>query len=199
MAVVLTSLTATLKRTVFLKPPDLVRELTAVPRAIVTFNILNGTIDAKPVNDQQELIIGMTLDGQFAYRWIDLAFSLIQDVANDWQSRGYVELTNAIRNLEAGSTQRHVIIFDDLIRIPTPVEMLASRAPSALVSDIPRYVIQTPASSAGASPVITFKATNQAAAVGAAGTCDFYASFYEYDIEQAERFPLHYANLVLQR
>ncbi len=109
MAVVLTSLSATLTRTVFIKPPDMVRQLTSLPRAIVNFNILNGTIDAKPVNDQQELIVGMTLPSEFAYRMLDMTVSLIQDVANDWSPRAYFELTNAIRNLEVGATERHVV------------------------------------------------------------------------------------------
>lgn len=200
MAVVLDSLTATLRRTVFIKPPDMVRQYTSIPRALVTFNILNGVISAKPVNDSQELIIGMVLDGNFAYRMLDLNWSLIQDVANNWLSRGYLELTNAIRNLEIGATQRHVITFDDLTRIPVPVEMIAARAPSAnTVSDIPRYVIQTPAVDATATPVITFKATNQNVAVGAAGTTNFFASFMEFDIEQVEAFPLHWPQMTFAR
>lgn len=192
MAVVLVSLSATLSRTVFVKPPDMQRQYTAIPRAIVNFNILNGVIDAKPLNDTEELIIGMSLDGNFAYRWIDLNFSLIQDVANDWANRAYVEITNGIRNLVAGATQRHVITLDDLTRIPTPVEMLAARAPAGQsVSDLPRYVIQTNPPGSASSPIITFKATNNNVAAGAAGTCNFYSSFFEYDIEQAEAFPLN--------
>ncbi len=198
MAVVLDSLSATLRRTVFVKPPDLVRELTAMPRAIVTFNILNGVISAKPLNDTQELIIGMTLDGNFAYRMVDINWSLIQDVANDWLNRGYLELTNAIRNLELSATQRHVMVFDDLTRIPTPTEMIALRG-NETVSDIPRYVIQTPSVNPTATPVITFKATNNTAAAGAAGTTNFYASFLEFDIEQAERFPIHWPSMTLSR
>lgn len=200
MAIVADSLLATLRRTVFVKPPDLIRELTAMPRALVTFNILNGVISAKPLNDSQELTISMILDGNFAYRWIDLNWSLSQDVAQDWLNRGYLELTNAIRNLEIGATQRHVITMDDLIQIPGGSEMIACRAPSAnTVSDIPRYVIQTPAVNAQATPVITFKATNQNVAAGLAGTTNFFASFMEFDIEQAERFPLHWPAMVFQR
>ncbi len=191
MAVVLTSLTATLTRTVFVKPPDMIRQYTPIPRAIVNFNILDGTLDAKPVNDQQELIIGMSLDASFAYKWLTLNFSLVQDVANDWLNRGYLELTNAIRNLEVGMTQRHVLSFDDLFRVPQGGEMLGCRSPGPYaVGDLPTYVIQRVASSTGA-PIITLKATNQTAAVGAAGTVNFYASFMEYDIEQAESFVLH--------
>jgi len=195
MAVVLDSLNATLTRTVFVKPPDLVRQFTPLPRAIVNFNILNGVISAKPVNDQQELIIGVTLDGDFAYRMVDFTCSLLQDVANDWNPRGYLELTNALRNLQLGATQRHVLVLEDAIEIPTPVEMWIATERAGL----PRYVIQTPSAFPSASPVITFKATNQSAAVGVAGTVNFFMTFLEYDIEQAEYFALHYPTMVLER
>ncbi len=197
MAVVLTSLTAEFNRTVFIKPPDMQRLFTAIPRAIVTFHILNGVVDAKPVNDQQELIIGLTLDSSFAYRWIDLAFHLSQDVAHDWNNRGYLEITNAIRNLEAGMTQNHVIVFDDIVVVPGATERLTARTG---VDPIVRYILQVPpGSAAGAAPIITMKASNETAAVGAAGTLNFYASFYEYDIEQVEMYPPHYAALTLHR
>lgn len=200
MAVVLVSLTATLSRTVFVKPPDELRQYTAIPRAIVNFNILNGVIDAKPLNDTEELIIGIGLDGNFAYRWVDLNFSLIQDAANDWLNRAYIEVTNGIRNLEASATQRHVVTLDDLTRIPVPTEMVAARAPAGQsVSDLPRYVIQTNPPGSTSSPVITFKATNNTAAAALAGTCNFFASFYEYDIEQAEAFVLNNPQTVFIR
>ncbi len=197
MAVVLTSLTAEFNRTVFVKPPDMQRLFTAIPRSIVTFHILNGVVDAKPVNDQQELIIGLSLDSAFAYRWIDLAFHLSQDVAHDWNARGYLEITNGIRNLEVGMTQNHVIVMDDIVVVPGASERLTARTG---VDPVVRYIIQVPPNSPlGAAPIITMKASNETAAVGAAGTCNFYASFYEYDIEQVEMYPVHIASLVLSR
>ncbi len=200
MAIVADSLLATLRRTVFVKPADIVRGLTAIPRAMVTFNILNGVVSAKPMDDQAELTVSIVLDGKFAYRWIELSWSIIQDTANDWLSRGYLELTNAIRNLELGATQRHVITLDDLIITPGQGEGIAVRSPSAnTVSDIPRYVIQAPSINPLATPVITCKLANANAAAAAVGTTNFYASFFEYDIEQAERFPLHYAGMTFQR
>ncbi len=195
MAVVLDSLVATLKRTVFIKPPDMVRQYSAIPRAIVTFNILNGVITAKPVNDTAELIIGLTLDTSFAYRWIDLAWDLTQDVAFNWNNRGYIEITNAIRNLENGMTVRYVVVMDDVNIVPTAAQRIMARTG---VDPLVRFIIQTTQES-GFAPVITFKASNENVAVGAAGTTNFYCSFYEYDIEQVEMYPVHYAQLQLQR
>ncbi len=198
MAVVLDSLSATFKRTVFITPPDMLRELTAMPRAILTFHVDEGVITAKPVNDTQELIIGLSLDTNFAYRMMDLSWSLVQDVAFDWNNRGYLEITGGIRNLAASFTLRNPLVFEDILRVPAAGgEMITLRSPG-FVSDMPRYIIQVPPSTPG--PVVfTFKATNQTAAVGAAGTTQFFASFLEYDIEQVERFPVHWPGSVLQR
>ncbi len=197
MAVVTTQLVATLSRTVFVKPPDVVRQFTAIPRAIVNFNILNGVIDAKPVNDSQELLVSFTLDPTFAYKLVDLSMSLVQDVANDWNVRGYLELTNAVRNLELGATERHAVILDDAIQTPGQSEMWIARM--AAVHNLPRYVIQAPPGGGGAEPVTVFRAVNQNAAVGAAGTMNFFLTFFEYEIEQAEFYALHYPVQVYER
>lgn len=199
MAVVLDSLVGRLTRTVFVKPPDTIREWTDMPRAIVNFNILNGVISAKPVNDQQELIVSMTLPTFGAYRFLDFTASLIQDVANDWNPIAYLEVTNAIRNLQSGMTQRHAIRINDALRIPVPLEMWITDSSSSQPASLPRYIFQRSQASQSAEPVVTFKATNQTAAAGAAGTLDFFASFMEFDIEQAERFPIHWPTMVYSR
>ncbi len=189
MAVVLDSLATARTRTVFVKPPDDQRQWTAWPRAIVLFNLLNGVISAKPINDQQELLISVVLPGSLAYKFLDMSISLIQDVAQSWTPRAYLEVTNAIRNLEIGATQRHSIVLEDSIRTPVPSQMWVARV-AAPELNMPRYVIQTVHQ--GAKPVISFKATNQQDPAGAAGTVNFYMSFLEYEIEQVERFPIHY-------
>ncbi len=198
MAIVADFLLATLSRTVFVKPPDPLRNLTAMPRAIVNYNILNGVISAKPATDQQELTISFLLDPTFAYKMVDMSISLSQDTAQDWSPRGYFEFTNAIRNLEQGATERHVVVIEDLIQIPGGTEMWIARV--AAIHNLPRYVIQVPPGAAtGTSPVTTFKANNQNTNVATAGTVNFYLTFFEYEIEQAEQFPLHWPMQVYER
>ncbi len=193
MAVVLDSLVATFSRTVFIKPPDAVRGYTAMPRAIVNFNILDGVVSIKPLNDTQELIIGVDLPSNLAYRFLDFAWNVIQDEANQWRPVGYMELTNAVRGLVPGATQRHPIVIQDTTRIPVPTEMwIAEGSRSGPPGGMPRYVIQTNPRGSPASPVITFKAMNDTAAAAIAGTTNFYASFLEFDIEQVEAFPIHW-------
>ncbi len=198
MAVVLDSLTATFRRTVFIKPPDFLRQITAMPRAIVSFVINAGVISAKPTNDQAELIIGMSIDQSFAYRWVDMMWTLDTDNAFDWNNRAYLEITNAIRNL-GNFTLRHVVVCDDVFIVPGAAERIMARTG---VDPVPgmRYIIQVlPGAAAGSGPIITFKASNQTAAAGLAGTTNFYASLLEYDIEQVERYPVHNPLLTLDR
>ncbi len=194
MAVVTTALTATPFRTVIEKPPDMVREGTAIPRALVNFALQEATLTAKPVNDSQELIITCVLNPSFAYRLVDFTCSAIQDVANDWRSRGYLEVTNAIRGIPLTSqTMRHSVNLEDSQRNVSAIEMWIARAGRG--DSFPAYIIQP----AGGVVGFTFNANNQTAAVGAAGTIDFLASFLEYDIAQAYRYLLHSPQLVYER
>ncbi len=190
MAVVQDNIIPTLSRTTLIRAPDDVRQWTAWPRAILNFSSLDDTISAKPLNDTQELIVSVVLDPSFAYKLVDFNVSLIQDVAQDWDPRGYIEITNGVRNLPAGSTQRHVLELNDVTRIPVPLEMWIMRP--GVIEALPRYIIQ--ALSDVATPVVTVKATNNTAAAGAAGTINVLLRFYEYDIEQVQRFPMHYAS-----
>ncbi len=200
MAIVLDSLGTTITRTVFTKYPDQVATWTPFPRAIVNHSLSAGVISAKPTNDQSELNIGLVFDPKFVYRMVDIACSLSQDVANDWRSIAYMELTNAIRNLPPATTTRWPFVVNDGFRIPAggtgggEMWMISVRD----ATDKPRFLIQARPGTQVA-PTVTFKATNQTAAAGLAGTVDFWASFLEYEIEQAERFPLHYPASVYQR
>lgn len=191
MAVVLTSLVAAFSRTPFIKIPDLQRELTSMPRSIVNFELTAATLAAKPVNDTQELNVSIVLPVEFAYRLINLSISLVQDVANDWTNRGYLEITNGVRGPQVGSTQRYQAVMDFATRIPTPSEMWIAR-----LSNFPTDILQA---IGGSAPVIVYKAHNATAAVGAAGTVNFLTTFLEYDIEQAQRFPIHWPTLTYNR
>ncbi len=194
MAIVLVEETATLTRTVFVKPPDMLRERTSIPRAIVNFTLSNTTLAAKPVSDQEELAILIPLDPQFAYRLVDFNVWVTQDVANDWNDIAYLEIFNGVRNLPAGTVMRHPVAIDDGLRINAPLEMWMGRFAEGAR---PQYVIQT--GPAGGASIVTFEATNQAAAVGAAGSVGCMITFFEFEIEQAEHVAMHHPLLTYDR
>jgi len=169
-----------------------------MPRALVNFEILNGTISAKPVNDSQELLIAIDLPVQFAYRMISINVALLQDVANNWDAFASVEITNAVRGLQAGNTQQWSMASDRLHdRSPgggaDPGEMFISRFAHG---GMPTDILQ---SRDGVASVIVYVATNSNVDVGAAGTVNFLATFLEFDIEQAQRFPLHWPFMTYAR
>ncbi len=194
MAIVLVEVTATLTRTVFVKPPDYVRERTSMPRAIVNFTVASTAVAAKPVNDQEELAVLIPLDPNFAYRLADFNVWLQQDTANDWNTVAYLEIFNGVRNLPPNTVMRHAVTVDDGLRINAPVEMwMGHFEPGAR----PNYVIQT--GPAGGVAIVTFEATNQAAAVAAAGSMGMMATFFEFEIEQAEHVNMHWADLTYDR
>lgn len=195
MAVVLDDFTAVETRTVFTKPPDFARQYSALPRALVNFTVNDGTISAKPINDSQELHISIDLDPKFAYRLVDLSVDVVQDVAKSWESRGFFEVTDRVRNLPVGTRQRYPIILDKGFRTPVPVEMwMAAKVRERL----PTYVLQRIPASAVVNDV-DFHATNQELPAGAAGVVNALFTFFEYEIEQAEFVALHYATLTYQR
>lgn len=189
MAQVLDSLATTRTRQVFTKMPDIPREYTPVPRAIVQFHIDSGVVAAKPVNDTYEITISVVLELRAAYRFLDFNWSLITDTAKDFTPIGYMEIINGIRGAPIGQTNRHAFTLgDSTLRDNSLDEVWIAKFVSEL--DRPRYIVQSVRQ--GIAPTIAFNAVNLTAAASLAGTTDFFCSFFEYDIEQAEHFPLHF-------
>ncbi len=198
MAFVNDSFVPTITRTVFLKPRDMIRELTPFPRALLNFSVSGGTVSAKPLNDTYRADVSIQLPFQFAYRLMELTQTVNQDAANDWASVPYLEVLNGIRRIPRGTVVRFPFNLVDSFQtgaVDPPVEnnlirpMDGNVRPSGILqSIIPR-----------SNPTINFRTFNVAAAAAAAGTLDFFASFLEYDIEQVERFPVHYPVLAFSR
>ena len=193
MAVVQDQFIATLLRTPFLKPPDMQRMFTAMPRALVQFHVITGTLSAKPVNDSQELQVIMDLPIEFAYRMVDGILTINQDVANDWENTGYLEVTNAIRGMPPGQVNRHLITATDTVRFSPAVAQQLS-----VVDKLPTYIMQSNRQGVAAGGP-DWRMINLNAGVGAAGTIEFYATFFEYDIEQVQMFPVHFPTLTYAR
>jgi len=194
VAVVTDTFLPTISRTVFLKPQDMVREFTPVPRAILNFSVSAGVVSAKPLNDTQETQVSIVLPFEFAYRLVDLTQTVLQDVANDWGSIPYLEVLNGVRRIAQGTVMRFPWNLVDgfqtggvELNMVRPID--GRGAPRVILQSIlPRV-----------SPVITFKAFNPNTPAGAAGTLDFFAAFLEYDIEQVERFPIHFPVTTYER
>ena len=193
MAVVTTTLTTTLTRTTLIKPPDTIREWGPLPRAMLNFETTLAVLDAKPVNDQQTMTLSIILPVSFAYRLVDANVQIDQDVSASWGANPSLEVVNAIRGLPLGVVNRHPwILLPSFRAAVNPVALVTMRSPRQ-----PAYIMQSIAQ--GVAPVITFRATNDTDPAGVAGLVFAYFSFLEYDIEQVQRFPVHYPQTVFDR
>jgi len=191
MAVVLDGFTAAFTRVPFLKPPDMQRMVTAMPRALVYFVVNDGDVSAKPVNDQQAVQVLVNFPIAFAYRMIGCEMSIVQDEASAFGSGAEYQITNAMRGQELGVTTRHVmsgVAFNTFATITPGKQWIMSRPQSFILQSI----------SAGVSCFIDFRVVNTTATAAAAGTIKFLGRFYEYDIEQVQMFPALLPTLVYQ-
>jgi len=190
VAVVTDVLVADMTRTVLQKPPDAVRQFTPFPRAIVNAHVFNGVVSVKPINDDLELQISVVLDPAFAYRMMDFNISLIEDTAFSWNNSCFIEVVDGIRGLADGAVERHDVEQRPVLDSTATGEMWVV---DSVRYSIPRYVIQA----VGRNTIFfNFFATNQADPASAGGSLNALFRFFEYDIEQAEYFALHYATLV---
>lgn len=187
MAVVSDVFASTISRTVLTKQPDQVRQFTPYPRAILNAHVFNGALAVKPLNDQQDLTIGVVLDPKFAYRLMDVNVHMIQDAAFDWDPNAFIEVVDGLRGLPDGAVQRHVVELEDVFDSSATGEMWVSG-----LLRIPRFIIQ---GKGGDTIFFNFFATNQSAAAAGAGSLNSLFRFFEYEIEQAQFFALHYATL----
>jgi hypothetical protein len=182
MAVVVTTLFATMTRVPFIKPPDMQRMITAMPRSIMTAVVDDGVLDAKPINDQQTLSVGMVLPFQFAYRQVTGYLRIINQGIANWQDGAEVQITNGMRGQPLGVTQHQLLHKTDILQF-SPIAAAGvweyTRIPSTIIQSI----------AAGVSPVMDIRTVNNAAAASVAATVQLVFTFYEYDIEQVQMFP----------
>jgi hypothetical protein len=182
MAIVLTALGAKRVRVPFVKPPDSVRQVTYLPRAIMYFRLAGDVVPAKPINDQQNLQVTVTLDNEFAYRMIDVNMMVKQDVAHSWEDGAELQVTGALRGQPSSVTTHHPMDSTQSESFATIVEQKHYRMRQPV-----EYMIQ--GKGPGLAPVVDFRFSNIQTPAGAAGTAFFLCSFYEFDVEQAYMFP----------
>jgi len=167
----------------FMKPPDMQRMLTAMPRAILHFVLHNSSIPAKPINDQQNLQLVINLPANFAYRMIDCEITIIQDVAFAWQFGAELQVSSALRGLPTNQILRHSLTATESFSFSPITQQV-----HYVIQRIPTYIMQGPGG-LGFAPLVDFRMVNNTAPAGAAGTVSCLMRFYEFDIEQVQMFP----------
>ncbi len=187
MAIVDTIPTLVQTRQPIERPPQSQTMWSLIPRAFVHFRLEGATLDAKPVNDDQHLRISGVLAAGFAYQFIQIGCTIAQDVAKSWGSRPIMRIVNWTPGAAAGL---HLPFFfedaDEFADASAATEVVVLRAP-AMDWSAGKQIIFNPQ---GGAISFSFLATNESDPAGAAGTIDFLASFFEFDLTQAMRFGL---------
>lgn len=168
--------------------PEAQRLVSAVPRGLVRFTTADA-LAAKPVNDSIDLTLSCSLPPGFAYVLSALAFEIIVDTATDWDPLCRFFIFSGIPNIPVASRQSSAY---DMKTVDGVVGADVNRILSFNEGNVrdwyPNPIFRT--DSAAISAQLQYH--NSAAAVGAAGLINFHLSFYQYEINQALRYPLNF-------
>ncbi len=167
----------------FERPPDPAALWTAIPRGLRGFLVNVGALDAKPVNDTETLSLTATLPASFAYVFAEISLTIAQDQAGDWDTRYVLNLQNWYQGVLALSSD---FGFDF-----SPVGLGAGERGNGIgaMDQVPRAPMWAPSGTSGI--LINISTFNDVATVAAAGTVNAYINFWEFDLEQARKFPIN--------
>jgi len=169
------------------RPPQPMTLWSAIPRGLQTFFLAAATLDAKAINDDFLLSIRATIPPNFAYVMNEVSWTISQDRALDWEDVCLLNLQNFYRGLDLNNP-----VSGNWMN---PTQSLDQGG----VSDVrtmgngtlnwPTSPMIGTASTTGIQ--INFQAINGAAAAAAAGTVDFFISFWQFDLEQIRKYPIN--------
>lgn len=184
MALVTTTIAMKSVWTPYERPPDQVALWSAIPRGLQSFVVDTGALDAKPINDDQLVVLTATLPNNFGYVMADAGLNLAQDRAVDWQANSTVNLQNffqATTDISVGlSYTWHQGFKADL---DNTIILMDVRQPW------PAFPMVAPRGTSGILVVIS--AFNGNATAAAAGTVNSFISFWQFDLEQLRKYPIN--------
>lgn len=187
MALVVQTIFPVRAYTPYERPPDNVALWTAIPRGMVSFTAFEA-VDAKDIADKALISIPWVLPPNFGYIMESLHFTLTQNRATDWGNSLNLNLQNfaewGVVGLNANFRRQFELNTQDN-NTRTSCDLGGDDASSKW----PTYPIVGTAP-AGAS--LSFNAFNNSTAFAStAGSCHFYCRFWEFDLEQARKFPIN--------
>jgi len=162
---------------------------TAVPRGLVRFASETG-LSAKPVNDSIDLQLTCTLPGGFAYVISALAFDIEVDTATDWDPVCQGRVFNGIGGAPIGGNTQFSVF--NMSNFPSTVANDPKRILNFSLGDVRTWYPGPVVASYAAGPTFIINYHNSAAAVMAVGSIFFHMSAYQYELNQAVRYPLNY-------
>ncbi len=164
------------------------RLVTAVPRGIIRF-FSDEALEAKPVNDDMQLQFTCALPGGFAYVMSALNFTIQVSTADEWEGVCRGMIFNGIPGGTPNNQQVSIFTFADLVSSPGTREKILDFSRGSVREWYPQPLVRT---EGGTGHSFILEASNGNNNVQAAGTMFFNASFYQYELNQAVRFPLNF-------
>lgn len=161
----------------------------AVPRGLLRF-FSDEALEAKPVNDDIVINVSCSLPLGFAYIFSSLSWVLVNDRAADWQPFAKARIFNGLPNGTPGNEQPATFNMTNVS--PAAVVLAKQRVLDFSLGDPrtwwPQPLVATPGAAGMTFIISAFNATDT---VEAAGTQFFNAAFYQYELNQAVRYPLN--------
>ncbi len=164
-----------------------------MPRGLRRF-FLQTDVSLKPVNDQINVFITATLPENFAYIMRSFNLVLSADTASDWDNTCPMRMFNHIPGQEVGTNEEiatELSLYVPATQNPTLIANQHRVNVSAFTA--PMWAVH------GGSITFRVSLTNVAAAAGAAAFVTTHCDFYEFDLTQAQRYPINTPFPVLQR
>jgi len=163
------------------------RLVSSVPRGMLRF-FSDEAVDAKPVNDDLLINITGSLPPSFAYVLSSMSYQIQVDRAVDFDALARFRIFNGLPNGVPGNEQVALFNFTSLSSGVGVQEKILEYSRGALREWYPQPLVRTQGA-AGIS--FTLRITNGNNTVQAAGTQFFNCAFYQYELNQAVRFPLN--------
>lgn len=169
----------------------------AVPRGMVRF-FSDAASSAVPVNDDYSLQFTCSLPPNFAYIISACSFQIVVDVAAEFYDQIRLRMFNTLPNGVPGNEQVGLAKLGDFdpTSAISPNARVMTLSTGTLREMFPQPLVRTPGA-VGMSFLLNV--ANGGNTVQSAGTMFFNASFYQYELNQAVRFPLNYPTPVAMR
>lgn len=161
--------------------PDPAALWTAVPRGLRGF-FTESALSAKPVNDDQIVNLTGTLSPNYAYVFAEIGVLMTQNRAADWESVYTLNLGSWYQGLTS-------VAMDWNFDWPLVGFDQQRRGNGLSKNPMPSAPMWAPSDSSGI--LINISGSNGNNTVATAGVINGYINFWEFDLEQARKFPIN--------
>jgi len=171
----------------FERPPQDVTLWSAIPRGVVSFIADGVGLDTKVINDDMLLNLNATLPPNYGYVFMDANVTIAQSTANAWNTGCNMNLQNFYRangNVAVGLNGNW---FQDMQSSDPATQF--QQVSMRVTQPWPAFpMIGFPGSS---GILMVFSLGNPLDPATSGGTVNFYANWWQFDLEQIRKFPIN--------